>query len=470
MPNMSHHIVREQYLEVEVSGTESDGMALQRTLPALCRDWLLPEVERIFDRCAPQNGHFYIERLEVDAGRVALQSSEDMFVQVVVKAIEKSLREQLALAKPSAPFGAANVQHKTGPQCITEAFIHFLETGTLPWSFRLEEGSTLEEAILRLWDETLDSGFQTAALKGAVLRALASAHVRQRLVRQFSAAFLQTLLSQLSPHASAVMDAVVEKLRSSALNEKTTSFEEQLWESVFSRISAREAVTEVFLVSDAWHALSERGVVNQAATNAVKRHWPQLLRNYQAREYAGRKIAGSQETVGDRREHPESRQGIYIEDAGLVLLHPFLPQFFVALGVAAEEKLLQPERALCLLHFLATGQLSVPEYELMFPKILCGIPLEQPVESRMQLSEAEKDESQRLLEAVIRHWGALRNSSSDGLRGAFLLRPGKLSLRDDGDWLLQIESRTIDILLNQLPWGISMVKLPWMGRMLWVEW
>jgi hypothetical protein len=63
----------------------------------------------------------------------------------------------------------------------------------------------------------------------------------------------------------------------------------------------------------------------------------------------------------------------------------------------------------------------------------------------------------------------LRNTSPDGLRGTFLLRPGKVSLRND-DWLLQVEARTCDILLEQLPWGIGMIKLPWMEKMVWVEW
>jgi hypothetical protein len=43
-------------------------------------------------------------------------------------------------------------------------------------------------------------------------------------------------------------------------------------------------------------------------------------------------------------------------------------------------------------------------------------------------------------------------------------------MREDGDWVLQVEANTADILLDQLPWGISMIKLPWMGMMLWVEW
>src|SRR5262249_41296575 len=109
-------------------------------------------------------------------------------------------------------------------------------------------------------------------------------------------------------------------------------------------------------------------------------------------------------------------------------------------------------------------------YELILPKILCNVPLETPVESNLELTPAEREEAAALLEAVIRHWEALRNTSVDGLRGTFLIRPGKVSLRDDGDWLLQVESKSYDILLDQLPWGIGMIKLPWMERMLWVEW
>jgi len=140
------------------------------------------------------------------------------------------------------------------------------------------------------------------------------------------------------------------------------------------------------------------------------------------------------------------------------------------LGIATEDRLLQPDRAVCLLHFLATGFPRALEYELTLPKILCNIPLKSPVESDVELTELEKKEAIALLQAVIRHWQALRSTSPDGLRGTFLLRPGKISLRDDGDWLVQIETRSFDILLNELPWGISMIKLPWMPRLLWVQW
>jgi hypothetical protein len=159
---------------------------------------------------------------------------------------------------------------------------------------------------------------------------------------------------------------------------------------------------------------------------------------------------------------------MHVGAAGIVLLHPFLPQLFAALGIAQDDRILQPDRALGLLHFLATGQRVAPEYELLLPKLLCAVPPEQPVDS-CELSATEEDEAVALLAAVVRHWDALGDTSIDGLRGTFLVRPGKLSRRD-GDDLLQLESRSFDVLLDRLPWGIGAIQLPWMTRILWVEW
>ena len=75
-----------------------------------------------------------------------------------------------------------------------------------------------------------------------------------------------------------------------------------------------------------------------------------------------------------------------------------------------------------------------------------------------------------LLEAVVRHWDALGSTSVEGLRASFLARAGKLSERADGDYLLQVEAQSFDILLDRLPWSVSIVELPWMERQLWVEW
>lgn len=481
------HIIRQQYLHVELNGTESDGLALQRSLPGLCLHGLMPAIERVLERCTPPDEHhLYVERLEIDAGTLTLDRLEHDLAESVAQAVEKSLREQMEqiLSRKSSATriseNLGNVQHKTRQQSINEAFIHFLKTGNLPWWFRLPAGANLEQVMLDCWQKPEKPG--TRAIDEAVLRALASPIATKRLVHQFSPPFCETLLSLFSPEGKKILDAVLKALRDpDAPLVDTTHFEQQLWETVFSKLAGGGVVTPTYLVSETWKTLPATERHTELA-NLLERQWPDVISkvpNIQTDskvpnirteiEPTQRDSPASQATLRTS-EHPDSAEGIYVGNAGIVLLHPFLPRLFEALGIAAEDKLLQPERALGLLYFLATGQSVAPEYELMLPKILCNIPLETPVESGMELTDPEKEEATALLEAVIRHWEALRNTSPDGLRGTFLIRPGKVSWREDGDWLLQVESKSYDILLDQLPWGISMIKLPWMQRMLWVEW
>lgn len=161
---------------------------------------------------------------------------------------------------------------------------------------------------------------------------------------------------------------------------------------------------------------------------------------------------------------------IYVDNAGLVLLHPFLPAFFEELKVVENGRMAKPERAVHLLQFLATGQAATPEYELPLNKLLCGLPLDGPLTRKIHLTKKEKTEAKSLLDAVVRHWSVLKNTSAEGLQGTFFCRAGKLSRRGSEDWQLQVEQKGFDVLLADLPWTISMIKLPWMQGMLWVEW
>jgi hypothetical protein len=92
-----------------------------------------------------------------------------------------------------------------------------------------------------------------------------------------------------------------------------------------------------------------------------------------------------------------------------------------------------------------------------------------PIERDVELNKNELDETDRMLIAVIEQWPVLQNTSADGLREGFLQRKGKYFKRNDKRYL-QIESASIDVLLDQLPWNMGIIKLPWMKDMLWVEW
>ena len=166
-------------------------------------------------------------------------------------------------------------------------------------------------------------------------------------------------------------------------------------------------------------------------------------------------------------EHP-----IYLDDAGAVLLHPFFLAHFEKLGWQKDGRFvddLTRERAVHQIRFLATGHHCEHESLLVLAKILCGMTPSQPVAEATEPDDASKAEAEVLLRAVIRNWGALKNTSPDGLRDAFLQRDGRLMLGDAG-WKLQVEARGVDVLINRLPWSLSVVRLPWMSELLFVEW
>lgn len=169
---------------------------------------------------------------------------------------------------------------------------------------------------------------------------------------------------------------------------------------------------------------------------------------------------------------PEEGTVYYINNAGLILLHPYLSYCFDALGLrdgrdfkdeAAKHKAVQ------LVGYMAYGEGDIPEYDLVLPKLLCGIAPATPIKRFVPLSDVEKDEANQLLTAVITHWNALGNTSPDGLRGNFLLREGKLEWKEE-EWQLYVTQQAYDMLLNRLPWGFSVVGLSWMPWLIKTVW
>ena len=164
---------------------------------------------------------------------------------------------------------------------------------------------------------------------------------------------------------------------------------------------------------------------------------------------------------------------ISIQNAGLVLLWPFLPRFFATLGLTSEGRFADEAaatRACLLLQYLVEGTTDeVFEATLPLNKLLCGIDLAQPLPTAWTIRSEEAGAATTLLEAVIQNGPLWRTLSVEGFRQAFLQREGLLSTRD-GHWLLQAARETHDIIIDRLPWAVRHVKLPWMERLLFTEW
>lgn len=163
--------------------------------------------------------------------------------------------------------------------------------------------------------------------------------------------------------------------------------------------------------------------------------------------------------------------------AGLVLAANFLPRWWQRLelldsGGRAFRDPAAAARAVQLLHWLAGAGTDTPDHRLTLARLLCALPAQWPVPLRLQLSQAERETGEALLRALIQHWKAIGKTSPAGLRESFLARPGLLQRRGDAGegWLLRVESRAFDMLLDQLPWAFRTLRFPWMDEVLHVEW
>ncbi|KQC01776.1 contractile injection system tape measure protein [Pedobacter sp. Hv1] len=166
------------------------------------------------------------------------------------------------------------------------------------------------------------------------------------------------------------------------------------------------------------------------------------------------------------------KDSIYIQNAGLVLINHYIPMLFERLGIISDDKKFltdQQQSAVHYLQFVATGLTQTEEPALALNKILCGIPLNEPITNEIEINEEEVSLIEGLITTMIGYWGAIGSSSIDGFRGNWLIRDGLLIEYED-KWELTIEKRAYDLLIHQSPFTFSIIKYPWMNKPLYVQW
>ena len=164
-------------------------------------------------------------------------------------------------------------------------------------------------------------------------------------------------------------------------------------------------------------------------------------------------------------------EGIIFPNAGLILLHPFLQRFFENLNLL-DKNVIKPtklEEAMHILHYLVCKKEQPYEHELLFEKFICNVPLKHPVKRNIKLTDEQKESCEVLLRSALNHWEGLKTNSVDALRSEFLMREGKL-LATDEHYKLFVQRKTQDILLETLPWNLSITKIPWKKKMILIDW
>jgi len=266
----------------------------------------------------------------------------------------------------------------------------------------------------------------------------------------------------------------------------------QLWTMLLDLVAARDAPTPVagaallverLAAGDAERAERLRNAAVRIAQDGGHRQVAAAMRRAAppdppvAAQPRGRTVDRPAPEAKDPPTMPaEDDDAIFIGNAGLVLFAPFLPTLFERLGVLADTdkgpRIVDPDamsRAVHLLQYLVDARLDAPEPELVLNKLLCGLPSATPVAAAIEPSESDLAMCDGLIGAVIGNWPILGNASPAALRETFLQREGRLTHGAD-QWNLVVQRKTVDVLVDQLPWSIAMIFHRWMSEPVHTTW
>ncbi|EKU91176.1 contractile injection system tape measure protein [Bacteroides oleiciplenus] len=181
------------------------------------------------------------------------------------------------------------------------------------------------------------------------------------------------------------------------------------------------------------------------------------------------------EDCSSAEEQMESPEVLFIGNAGLCLLSPWLPRLFVMLGYLDGEKrnfkdTVSRIRAVFLLQYLVCPEeKEYREPELAFNRLLVALPAHIPLPKRIELTNEEKQAADSLMEGVKANWSKMNGTSVNGFRLSFIVRDGRLEQQDE-KWLLTVEKRAYDILLDSVPWSFRQIRFPWLQKYVQAFW
>ncbi|WP_185287897.1 contractile injection system tape measure protein [Chryseobacterium lactis] len=506
------HNIQKVSVEITVDNKER-GLSIKEDINSFLSIDVFPEIEKYINTLEYNSVDYTLQiprlELNLDVKNGSLNTElKDKIIQIFKKefsAISQSIVNVNQKTENESKAYLIGHQEKT-----LKAFLHFLEKGNMPWWNPERKGiSFLEPTVF-------DTLIAAENFEKSIVPLLSKQNVQDRMINQLSNEQIAQLclvilknkelklnleagtiryLSKLS-HPDRhiiwrlILNIVSEYLRSSNSNtlkeyliQQITKIEaagllqtknsRQDWKEIvkiFPFIKENEVSESIKInakdSSENTKTLKERmESKNENADKSVKEVMVNLGENKDEKE--GEKVNLHEPLQKDS----DQNDGHYVQNAGLILIHPFIKTFLEHCDLLhpKTKQLTDPELAAHLLHYIATGNTNAPEYDMVFEKFLCNIPMNQSINRHIKLSRKHKTQAKNVIESVQHNWAPMKKSSAALLQNEFFQRTGKLVITDY-DHTLTIERKAQDILLNKLAWGIGLFKLPWQEKFIFVNW
>ncbi len=526
---VQRHSIGRQTIEIVLPGKD-DLPSLRQRIGEIYRTLLLPQMDIIFSDFSGPDAVTRFERIELDLGIIAFSDLEAALCDNLGSSLRAELQRRTGPAiaiSQEEQSRFPGVQERGTPlpdvprfideQALRrELLLHFLDTGTLPWWAEDKSSWTGESILLQLIDRSPDEA-------SSVLQETISRDARRtRLISQMPDEILgriavtlgapegeiRTWMAQLPlfPGLSDDLFMPVHLVRIAFWEAVLTAMlppgpvsltGEDCIERLLRTLARVSGRSQDELVRRFQHALRGHSLSGSGLQGLLNRSDADFATDDQPGKNSRGSVPSGEDTTGVMEEQAVVQQGgsdassvvpggdtedlcrareeesrYFVENAGLVILWPYLGSFFdrcrlLRDGVFSDE--LSAMQTVSLLQHLVNGEQGSGEQHLTLNKVLCGWPLNRPLCRFLPFPEGAVEESERLLQSVIGHWAILKNTSPQGLRESFLQRKGILC-DEAASWVLQVERRSYDVLLDYLPWGITMVRLSWMTKPLIVQW
>lgn len=341
------------------------------------------------------------------------------------------------------------------------AWFFFMQHGLIPWWMQQETPASLEENIIAAVQQ------QPALYRARWSQAWAGNRLCiPRWVLQCSPALRQTVLSAVFGEAAgeaAVAGKSSLLRRFASLPVAPYRLRCLYWDALFSTLMAGERTTLKDKIREKWNGWMQTAISIAGSNLLDEITFPDMLHRLAAPVI--------HKSTVDTVTAPDLGldEPLLAKQAGLVVLHAQLARLLKEMQwLLPGDTGILPERyssAVHLLAFTAGEEEAVPEYNMALHKLLCGIPLNEPVEKDVQLTEQEKQAAL----ALIDEQAAARHLSRQSFRSTVLQRSGKLQF-NGVEWVLTVAAATAAPRLAVKETAYQPLQLPWMQHPVSVQW
>ncbi|WP_326984375.1 contractile injection system tape measure protein [Chryseobacterium sp. MYb264] len=488
----SDHIIQKVFVEITVNNKEKAYQIKDNISSFLSAD-VFPEIEK------------YINSLEHTlAGRTLQIPHLEFNLDVKSSSLNTELKEKIAelfkeeLSEIIRPLETLDHEGEKDAKAylvgnqekLVQTFIYFLETGSMPWWNSEKKGiDFLEPTVFEML-------LLTPSLQKSLISILPKQNVRDRIIYQLPDRQIAQLCRIILENKEAEIN--LESVIISRISKMSSDKRIFIWQFVLNLLSEYLATSKNNLREYLLQQVSTASLAGLSTLKGNHKQWKtvveifpfitenEILENIEKIHESIENIKNNAIPIHENSEksvkkiiqdHPFAQEntvqnnGQYVQNTGLILIHPFMKTFFehCDLWNAKNQELIDPERCTHLLHYIATGKTNAAEYDMLFEKFLCNIPLNQTINRHIKLSRKHKAQAKNVIESVQHNWAPMKKSSPALLQNEFFQRPGKL-VTTDYDYTLTVERKTQDILLDKLGWGIGLVKLPWKEKFMLVNW